>query len=434
MGNAYSASARPFEAVLLGLLVLLAASPHSAWAATTNMTNANHRIDLSSQANRAGDTYYVRGDRRSGTTLRVDYKNIANLQDYALVGANLYFFESGATTFGSRSHVVGRLRSGESSRESSRPERVVNLALDFSAACGKRGGLVAAIELKSKRDGSYVHISQGPRPVPFSGGVMPAVIDCDQPRLHQIADRSPSRFNHVCWDASPNRATDIAVEIQDAGGIQSVELISSQSALRVSPRRLQTGDLTPVSGRGDRYKATFSMTASNSAPLNNVKLTVRITDLANRTETSDFSVNLPGNGEDAVVVQLSPVKSPVFVGQRASYGGTVEPRSCALSGGGARLQWMIDKVASKTATHAQSSSAGGSFKLSGRRTPFIAPFTRSEAGFYRLRLVDISTNTTVYTAATAIEYLAVTTRPVGSKVLPAPGTGTVPFKNIGGTR
>jgi hypothetical protein len=370
-------------------LFILAPSSHA-----VDLLNAKHKILWpSSVSKKIGNTQYVQGKKFRANVI-VDTKNTANIRrDYKLSYSFVHFFEPGVTLRGGIGDAVGQLPASSMGKKLSGNLR---FNFDFRPLCGKKGAVTTIVGLKDKRN-AYLNLHQGPRPVPTAGGIDPVVVDCERPKVDRIGGQSPESFNHMCLAdlTYGRRSTDIQLSLSDDIGIHKVEITSDNPALKISPVQLNRRDLRETSADGrKKYTASFKITASNRKPISNIKLKIKVSDLSGQYKKYVHKISLDGVGINAVDVNLKPIASTISVGEKIFFGGTVNTIDCSLKST-EDVQWTIYKLSSKTNTRGNRVNSG-QFRIKSNRTPFIIPFKNNKAGYYQLRMLDVSKNSIIY--------------------------------------
>jgi len=362
--------------MLSGLILIAGSWAETAHAADTTWISANHQLVIH-DAEKVNGVYYLRSDRVVNATMRADFSGV-DLSSFKQWSASATLFRPGA-------HHFPPL--GWTGFKNMPAPRSINLGLRVGGdMCGQTGDLGAEVSLVPKSSGNHTTLTATTR--------LHVAIDCKAPVISKIEKRGSliEGLNNSC--IVPDASYPLLIWMGDDSGIRSVEVASDNPALSISPHSLAGDQIRRHDG--NLFSAELHMRATNTNPVNRVGITARVSDIAGRHKEYHFSVNLAGNASNAFRVNLAPMR-PVTAGQRTAFGGTIIKPGCDR---GARYIWKIIKVPSPTSTHIQSVPAFGSraLQLNGLRTPFIAPFTPSHSGFYRLQLLESGRGVVAYTS------------------------------------
>jgi len=384
--------------MLSGLILIAGSWAETAHAADTTWISANHQLVIP-DAEKVNGVYYLRSDRVANATMRADFSGV-DLSSFKQWSASATLFRPGA-------HYFPPL--GWTGFRNMPAPRSVNLALRVGGdMCGQTGDLGAEVSLVPKSSGNHTTLTATTR--------LHVAIDCKAPVISKINGTAPNRLNNTCLP--PGGSSALSIEMEEDIGIRNVEISSDNPALSISPPSLASDRIRKASGR-KFFTADFSMRATNTNPVNRVGITARVSDLAGHHKEYHFNVNLAGTASHAFRVNLTPLR-PVTVGQRAAFGGTLLKQSCDR---GALYMWQIIKVPTRTSTSTRSivATSGSSWiRPRGPRTPFIAPFTPSHSGFYRLQLLEGGSGVAYTSPALEVRGGYVRTPHTTKKVSPKP--------------
>ncbi len=384
--------------MLFGLILVSGSWGEVAQASGTNWISANHQLVIHDAAAHVNGVYYLRNDRITNATIRPDFSGV-DLSRFKQWYAEATLFRPGAHYFPS----IG----GTSFNNNMPVPHSINFGLQAGLdMCGERGDLGAEITLSP----NFTTVTARTR--------LQVAIDCQAPIIRTIGGSALNRFNNTTIDT--HGSYDLSIKMVDDTGIRSVEVASDNPALSISPHRLASDQIrrNGKSVHGYFFTAPFSMRATNTEPVNGVGITVRVTDMAGRQHADyHFSVNLAGDARHQFTVNLAPLR-PVTVGQRTAFRGTLIKRSHIARG--EHYMWQIIKVPTRTSTSTRSIVDNQFIRVSGRRTPFIIPFTPRHAGFYRFQFLDSHNGRVYISPALEVRPTFLRTPHTTKKVSPTP--------------